>query len=73
MPPRSDELLKPWKIAISAELAGKVEFVTTDPLTRRPKYGARKLLVESLLSWWLAREAGDPLPDLPTIEQLRSL
>jgi hypothetical protein len=76
MPPRSDELLKPWKVAISAEVAGKVEFVLTDPITKKPHYGARKKLLESLLRFWLAREAGVPpeaLPDLPSLEQLRSL
>lgn len=76
MPPRSEELLKPWKCAISAEIAGTVEFALTDPVTKKPRYGARKKLLEGLLSWWLARESGtssDQLPDVPSLEQLRSL
>jgi hypothetical protein len=76
MPPRSDELLKPWKCAISAEIAGQVEFALTDPITKKPKYGARKQLLEALLGFWLAREAGlpaDQYPAIPSLEQLRSL
>ena len=76
MPPRTEELLKPWKCAISAEIAGQVEFALTDPLTKKPRYGSRKKLLESLLAFWLARESGTPpdeLPDLPSLEHLRSL
>lgn len=76
MPPRNDELLKPWKCAISADIAGQVEFALTDPITNKPRYGARKRLLESLLGYWLAREArvpDDQLPDIPSLEQLRSL
>ena len=76
MPPRSEELLKPWKIAISAELAGQIEFALTDPITNAPKYGARKRLIEDLLGFWLARESGLPperFPEIATLEQLRSL
>ncbi len=76
MPPRNDELLKPWKCAISAEIAGQVEFALTDPVTKKPRYGSRKALLEGLLAWWLAREAGlppDQFPDVPSLEQLRSL
>lgn len=70
---RREELQKDWKIAISAELAGKIEFALANPLTHAPRYGARKRLIEDLLCWWLAREAGTELPDIATLEQLRNL
>lgn len=73
MPPRHDELAKPWKIPVNATLAGKIEFMLSDPLTHKPGYGARKALIEALLEWWVAREAGNPLPDVPSLESLRSL
>jgi len=76
MPPRSDELVKNWKCPLGAELAGKVEFALTDPITKKPRYGARKVLLEGLLEFWLAKESGVPpeqLPEIPSIEYLRSL
>lgn len=76
MPPRSDELLKPWKCAISAEIAGLVEYALTDPITKKPRYGSRKVLLEALLANWLARESGVPeaeRPEIPSLEHLRNL
>lgn len=71
------ELLKDWKIPVEADLAGKIEYVLSDPLaSNRPKYGARVRLIDNLLRYWLDWQSGKP-PDqcqeLPSIELLRSL
>jgi len=76
MPPRREELSKPWKIPINAELAGQIEFALANPLTAAPHYGSRKILIEALLRYWLAREMRVPeteLPSLPSLEYLRNL
>jgi hypothetical protein len=72
LPRYAEDLQKPWKLNLSASLAGKVEFLLTDNLTKQPIYGARVQLVEGLLEWWIAREEGRPLPDVPSLSQLRS-
>lgn len=72
MPHLSDDLQKPWKLNLSATVAGKVEYLLTDPITRKPIYGARVRLVEALLENWIAREEGRPdLPPVPTLSELR--
>lgn len=74
MPSFSDDLQRPWKLNLSASVAGKVEYLLTDPITKKPIYGARKALVEGLIEWWIAKEEGRvPLPSVPTLEQLRQL
>jgi hypothetical protein len=73
--PFNDDLNRPWKLVLPATLAGRIEYVLTDPLTKKPIYGSRNTLVEALLEYWLARESGMPadrLPSIPTIEQLRA-
>lgn len=73
---RSAELMKDWKIPVPAELAGKIEMVLTDPLTRKPKYGARVKLIEGLLKNWLDQIAGTPEPQrhpIPSLDELRSM
>lgn len=70
------DLMKNWKVPINAELAGRVEFTILDPLTRKPRYGARSLLVEALFEHWLDTIAGKPFEErrvLPSLEELRSL
>lgn len=72
---KNPELIKKWKIPVLAELAGKIEMCTMDPLTREAKYGARTVLIEALLNYWLDVQAGKPEDQrtrLPTIEELRS-
>lgn len=74
MPGFAEDLQKPWKLNLSASVAGKVEYMLTDPITKKPLYGARKELVEALIEYWIAREEGrTPLPPIPTLEQLRRL
>lgn len=76
MPRHAEDLQKPWKLNLSASLAGKVEFLLTDPITRKPIYGARVKLVEALLEKWIAQEEGKPeaeQPPVPTLAELRGV
>lgn len=72
MPSARDDLTRPWKVPIGATLAGKIEFMLTDPLLKKPIYGTRTKLIEALLEWWVAREEGRPESHVPTLSQLRS-
>jgi len=54
-----------------ATLAGAIEWKLMDPIHRKPIYGARQRLLTSLLEFWLAREHGQPLPEIPTLDELR--
>jgi len=68
-------LVKQWKITIQAALAGKMEMVLDDPITRRPIYGRRRELTEALYRNWLDREAGKPEAErshVPSLLELRS-
>jgi len=58
--PPNPELTKAWKIIIDATLAGQIEFLLLDPLTAKPKHGARKELIEQLLREWLAKKQATP-------------
>lgn len=74
MPGFAADLQKPWKLNLSASVAGKVEFMLTDPITKKPIYGARTKLIEALIERWIAEQEGrTPLPHVPTLEQLRTL
>ena len=42
-----------WKLHIEGILAAKVELLLTDPVRKKPKYGARSALVEQLLRVWV--------------------
>lgn len=69
--PFNPDLSVPWKINLPATTAGKVEYALLDPVHSKPIYGSRNQLLKALLEWWLAREAGQPLPPVPTILELR--
>lgn len=72
MPQLGEDLQKPWKLNLSASLAGKIEYMLSDPLTKKPIYGARVKLVEALLECWIAEQEGRPvLPPVPSLEELR--
>lgn len=69
--PRNPYLRADWKICLPAPLAAEIDLMLEDPLTRKPKYGARSKLIESLLSEWIERgRSGQPFG--PTLETLRS-
>lgn len=69
-PPR--DLYIQWKITLSAELAGRVEYALMDHLAGRPIYGARAKLIEAMLEHWLAIQRGENPPPIPSIEDLRT-
>lgn len=71
MPHLSDDLQKPWKLNLSASLAGKLEYMLSDPITRKPIYGARVKLVSSLLERWIAEEEGRSATPVPSLAELR--
>jgi hypothetical protein len=50
-PPRAEFVI--WELPLSAEIAARVELLLLDPVTQRPKSGARGKLVERLLREWL--------------------
>lgn len=60
------------KVSIAATIAAEIDLLLSDPLTGKPKYGARATLVSALLENWLAKQKGKPEAPLPTIEQLRA-
>jgi hypothetical protein len=60
-----------FKVSLPAALAAEIDLMFEDPLTRRPKYGARAKLIESLLRNWLATQKSEPAPPVPSFEELR--
>lgn len=73
--PFNSDLSTPWKINMPATLAGKVEFTLLDPIHQKPIYASRNRLIVALLEWWLARERGlnvDQLPHVPSVSELRN-
>jgi hypothetical protein len=68
--PFSPHLRADWKLSIEAALAAEVDLVLEDPVTRKPKYGARSKLVQMLLRNYLRAMQGQELEPLPTVQQL---
>lgn len=58
--PRSQELRAEMKLSLKASTVARVDLQLMDPLTRKPKYGARSALVESLLEDWLSKNETPP-------------
>ncbi len=62
-----------WKISIPESLAATVSLILSDPLTGRPKHGARSRIIVGLLREWLeaqkksgirlSGETPEPLPE----------
>lgn len=75
MPRRNNpDLIRNWNVALPATLAGRMEFVLTDEITKKPIYGARTKLISALLDRWLEEQKGTPdenLPLVPSIAELR--
>lgn len=42
-----------WKVRISAVLAARVDLALWDKTLQKPRYGARRELIEGLLQEWL--------------------
>jgi metal-responsive CopG/Arc/MetJ family transcriptional regulator len=68
--PFSDRLRSDWKLSIDASLAAEVDLRLEDPVTRKPKYGARSQLVQLLLRDYLNRLDGKERAPLPSIQQI---
>lgn len=52
-----------WKCYVPVNIAAQVDLLLTDPLTGKPKLGARSELVTKLLMAWLAsRKSGHSQP-----------
>lgn len=74
--PFNEDLNRAWKIILPAPVAGRIEYMLTDPVHNKTKYGARAQLIKSLLEWWIARESGvtiESLPQVPTLNELRAM
>ncbi len=69
--PRAPYIRADYKLSIPAELAGRIDLTLEDPLTHKPKYGARARLTEKLYRIWLAHVNGDPVPPFPSVAELR--
>lgn len=50
--PRGD-LCVDWKLRLSLPVAAALEQITMDPTTGKPRYGARRRLLESLINRYL--------------------
>lgn len=73
---RDTELKRAWKVHVKAETVGKINFMTLDAATQKPKYAARTVIVNRVLDYWIDRIEGkseDQCRPLPTIEELRAL
>lgn len=60
-----------WKVSLPSSVAAQVELRLVDPLTGRPRHGARAKLITRLLRGWLNTETGPqgtatPAPKEPT-------
>lgn len=71
--PRNESLRADLKLSLPAPLLSEINLMLEDPLTRQPKYGARAKLIEACLRNWLAYIKHEPLPPLPSVEELREL
>lgn len=69
--PRLAYLRADWKLSLPAAIAAEVDLLLEDPLSHKPRYGARSKLVERLLISWLATQRGEAATTLPSLEELR--
>jgi hypothetical protein len=69
--PRVPYLRVDFKVSLPAALAAEIDLTFVDPLTNRPKYGARAKLIQALLENWLAEQRGGQRKLVPSLEELR--
>lgn len=50
-----------WKLSLPSSITAPVELILSDPLTGRPKHGARARLVAKLLKEWLEEQSGSAI------------
>jgi hypothetical protein len=48
-----------WKVRLNATLAARINLALWDPILKKPRYGARRELIEGLLQEWLLSQAGN--------------
>ena len=71
--PRSPYLRADYKLSLPAALVAEVDLLLEDPLTKRPRYGAKSKLVEALLRSWLAGMRGTTSTfPIPSLEELNA-
>lgn len=70
--PRVPYLRVDFKVSLPAALAAEIDLRFVDPLTNRPKYGARAKLIQALLENWLAQQRGESGGHIPSLEELRN-
>lgn len=64
---------KPYKVYLETDTAAMLELATMDPVSHKPRYGARSLLIERLIRRHL-REIGFNVKSSPlTDEQINSI
>lgn len=67
--PANDEPTRRWTIPLPESLAGAIEHELMDEGTKKPEYGKRGKLIQTLLEQWLAdRRAAPNLPSEPEVE-----
>jgi hypothetical protein len=72
--PLNDEPTVDWKILLPAPLAGRIEYMLTDPVHNKPIYGARAKLLRALLEHWIAEQTNtEPRPAVPSLMELRTI
>ena len=72
--PMNDDLYTRWKLVVPATLAGKIEFMLTDPVHQKPIYGTRTKLITALLEEWIAKQRqAEVLPPVPSLAELRAM
>lgn len=65
---KGDERTVKWKLPIRVSLAARVESRFIDPMTRKPQYGMRAKLINTLLERWLRDNPSD-LDSAPITEE----
>jgi len=70
--PRNAHLRATWKLSLPAPTVARVDMRLEDPLTGKPKYGARGTLVNALLINWLSTLGDGEAVPIPSLEELRT-
>lgn len=58
--PRSLKRKTHWHLMIDEDLANTIDILHIDPLTQRPRYGARAELISQLLRDWVETKRKEP-------------
>lgn len=58
-----------WKLSIPTSVAAPVSLLLSDPLTGRPKHGARSRLVTRLLREWVQQKQKGAIREAPELDK----